>query len=150
MSAQGQAKSKGLTPTVSYAALVNKGGEAEQVQPEEKIYSWAEIQCSAPAVNGSPGRDGPKGAKREPGEEFRGVESFPGKVGPPGIKGALGPQRKKGEKGEYGTLILKNIKSIAKNHTCLNWKSLCTKAVSALASPRNEAKNTDVQGFVTP
>ncbi|XP_017662350.1 PREDICTED: mannose-binding protein A-like [Lepidothrix coronata] len=78
--------------------------DKSQVQPEEKMYSWTEIHCSAPAVSGSPGRDGPKGAKREPGEGLRGLESFPGKVGPPGITGVLGPQGKKGEKGEYGTL----------------------------------------------
>lgn len=39
-------------------------------KPEENRYSCPVIQCSAPAVNGLPGRDGrdgPKGEKGDPG-----------------------------------------------------------------------------------
>lgn len=43
-------------------------------KPEENRYSCPVIQCSAPAVNGLPGRDGrdgPKGEKGDPGTELR-------------------------------------------------------------------------------
>ncbi|NXX12217.1 MBL protein, partial [Podargus strigoides] len=81
-------------------------------RPEEKIYSCPVIQCSAPAVNGLPGRDGrdgPKGEKGEPGEGLRGLNGFPGKAGPPGIKGDSGPQGAKGEKGECGTVVTDDL-----------------------------------------
>ncbi|XP_009330977.1 PREDICTED: LOW QUALITY PROTEIN: pulmonary surfactant-associated protein D [Pygoscelis adeliae] len=81
-------------------------------KPEEKIYSYPVIQCSAPAVNGLPGRDGrdgPKGERGEPGEGLRGLQVFPGKAGPPGIKGALGPQGEKGKKGERGIVVTDDL-----------------------------------------
>ncbi|KAM6091425.1 mannose-binding protein-like [Theristicus caerulescens] len=97
-------------------------------KPEEKIYSCPVIQCSAPAVNGLPGREGRDGRD--------------------------GP---KGEKGEP-VLILKNIKSIGKNvfvstgkeNTFDSGKSLCAKAGSTLASPRNEAENTALKDLIRP
>ncbi|NWQ95423.1 MBL protein, partial [Burhinus bistriatus] len=85
--------------------------------PEEKIYSCPVIQCTAPAVNGLPGRDGrddPRVGEKlrkhsndfilnhTPGEGLRGLQGFPGKAGPPGIKGDLGPQGEKRGKGEHG------------------------------------------------
>ncbi|KAM6391010.1 LOW QUALITY PROTEIN: mannose-binding protein-like [Pluvialis apricaria] len=81
------------------------------------------------------------------GEGLRGLQGFPGKAGPPGIKGDLGL---KGEKGEHETLLLKNIKSIGKKifvstgkeDTFDSGKSLCAKAGSAVAFPRNEAENS--------
>ncbi|NXN72684.1 MBL protein, partial [Himantopus himantopus] len=150
-------------------------------KPEEKIYSCPVIQCSAPAVNGLPGRDDPK-------EGLRDLQGFPGKLGLPGINGDLGPQGEKGEKGEHGiavtddlqrqvtaletkvqvweaelnrhkkALILKNIKSIGikifvstgKEDTFDNGKSLCTRAGSAVASPRNEAENTALKDLIRP
>lgn len=48
-------------------------------KPEEKMYSCPIIQCSAPAVNGLPGRDGrdgPKGEKGDPGTEHLSVVYF--------------------------------------------------------------------------
>ncbi|XP_009812832.2 mannose-binding protein [Gavia stellata] len=177
-------------------------------KPEEKIYSCPVIQCSAPAVNGLPGKDG-RGEKGEPGG-LRGLQGFPGKVGPLEIKGDLGPKGEKGEKYIFKkifvlmsgilitsfeercdfqkfvvtddlqrqvtaletkvqvleaevnrykkALILKNIKSIGGKNICLNWKedifdngkSLCAKAGSALASPRNEAENTALKDLTRP
>ncbi|KAM9273644.1 LOW QUALITY PROTEIN: mannose-binding protein-like [Morus bassanus] len=111
-------------------------------KPEEKIYSYPGIQCSAPAVNGLPGRNGrvgPEGGKGEPGEGLRSLQGFPGKVGPLEIEGNLAPQGEKGEKekGEHGIFV-----STGKEDTFDNGRSLCAKAGSALASPRNEAENT--------
>nr|XP_009487078.1 PREDICTED: LOW QUALITY PROTEIN: mannose-binding protein C-like [Pelecanus crispus] len=78
-------------------------------KPERKIYSCPVIQCSAPVVNGLPGRDGrdgPKGEKGERGEGLRGLQGFSGKAGPLGIKGDLGPQ---GEKGECGIVVTDDL-----------------------------------------
>ncbi|XP_038036757.1 mannose-binding protein [Anas platyrhynchos] len=160
-------------------------------KPEENRYSCPVIQCSAPAVNGLPGRDGrdgPKGEKGDPGEGLRGLQGFPGKAGPPGMKGVVGPRGEKGQKGEQGivasdglqrqvtaletklkvledelnryknALILKNIRSIGKKmfvstgnqDTFENGKSLCARAGSTLASPRNDAENTALKDLVRP
>ncbi|NXL85623.1 MBL protein, partial [Alectura lathami] len=80
--------------------------------PEEKMYSCPIIQCSAPAVNGLPGRDGrdgPKGEKGDPGEGLRGLQGLPGKAGPPGLKGQVGPQGVKGQKGERGIVVTDDL-----------------------------------------
>ncbi|XP_003207822.1 mannose-binding protein isoform X1 [Meleagris gallopavo] len=81
-------------------------------KPEEKMYSCPIIQCSAPAVNGLPGRDGrdgPKGEKGDPGEGLRGLQGLPGKAGPPGLKGEVGPQGVKGQKGERGIVVTDDL-----------------------------------------
>ncbi|NXJ05511.1 MBL protein, partial [Odontophorus gujanensis] len=158
---------------------------------EEKMYSCPIIQCSAPAVNGLPGRDGrdgPKGEKGDPGEGLRGLQGFPGKAGPPGLKGEVGPQGEKGQKGERGIVITDDLQrqitaleakiqvleddlnrykramtlndivnvgkkmfvSTGKKHNFETGKSLCAKAGSVLASPRNEAENTALKDLVNP
>ncbi|KAM9281988.1 LOW QUALITY PROTEIN: mannose-binding protein-like [Cariama cristata] len=118
-------------------------------KPEKKIYSCPVIQCSAPAVNGLPGRGGRDGSKGKgkPGEESRGLQGFCGKAGPLGIKGNLGPQGEKGEKGGKKIFV-----STGKEDTLDNGKSLCAKAGSAcLASPKNEAENTaSLKDLITP
>ncbi|XP_015721592.1 mannose-binding protein [Coturnix japonica] len=160
-------------------------------KPEEKMYSCPIIQCSAPAVNGLPGRDGrdgPKGEKGDPGEGLRGLQGLPGKAGPPGLKGEVGPQGVKGQKGERGidvsddlhrqitaletkirvleddlnrykkAMTLKDIVNVGKKMFVSSGKkdnfekgkSLCAKAGSVLASPRNEAENAALSDLVNP
>ncbi|KAK4821124.1 hypothetical protein QYF61_013510 [Mycteria americana] len=177
--------------SVLWLSLLMVISSVNRDKPEEKMYSCPVIQCSAPAVNGLPGRDGRDGPK---GEGLRSLQGFPREVGPPEIKGDLGPQREKGQKGECGIVVtddlqrqvtaletkvrvledglnrykkdslhanpanllkaisfdFKKIKSIGKKifvstgkeDTFDNGKSLCAKAGSAFASPRNEAENT--------
>ncbi|NXC50595.1 MBL protein, partial [Penelope pileata] len=160
-------------------------------KPEEKMYSCPVIQCSAPAVNGLPGRDGrdgPKGEKGDPGEGLRGLQGLPGKAGPPGLKGEVGPQGEKGQKGERGIFVTDDLQkqitaletkiqalqdelnrykkamtlkdivrvgkktfiSTEKKASFENGKSLCAKAGSVLASPRNEAENTALKDLTGP
>ncbi|XP_040558152.1 mannose-binding lectin isoform X1 [Gallus gallus] len=160
-------------------------------KPEEKMYSCPIIQCSAPAVNGLPGRDGrdgPKGEKGDPGEGLRGLQGLPGKAGPQGLKGEVGPQGEKGQKGERGIVVtddlhrqitdleakirvleddlsrykkalsLKDVVNIGKKmfvstgkkYNFEKGKSLCAKAGSVLASPRNEAENTALKDLIDP
>ncbi|NXJ75843.1 MBL protein, partial [Trogon melanurus] len=114
---------------------------------------------------GFPGKVGPPGLK--------------GDLGPQGVKGEKGErgivvaddlQRKvtaletkiqvlEAELNKYKqALILKKIKSIGKKifvstgkeDTFANGKSLCEKAGSILASPRNEAENTAVKDLIAP
>ncbi|XP_072726757.1 mannose-binding protein-like [Ciconia boyciana] len=173
-----------LNASVLWLSLLMVISSVNRDKPEEKMYSCPVIQCSAPAVNGLPGRDGrdgPKGEKGNVGEGLRSLQGFPRKVGPPEIKGDLGPQGEKGQKGKCGIVVtddlqrqvtaletkvqvledelnrykkgnfdFKKIKSIGKKifvstgkeDTFDNGKSLCAKAGSAFASPRNEAENT--------
>ncbi|XP_040558154.1 mannose-binding lectin isoform X2 [Gallus gallus] len=149
------------------------------------------VLCSAPAVNGLPGRDGrdgPKGEKGDPGEGLRGLQGLPGKAGPQGLKGEVGPQGEKGQKGERGIVVtddlhrqitdleakirvleddlsrykkalsLKDVVNIGKKmfvstgkkYNFEKGKSLCAKAGSVLASPRNEAENTALKDLIDP
>ncbi|KAM6265358.1 LOW QUALITY PROTEIN: pulmonary surfactant-associated protein D [Spheniscus humboldti] len=100
-----------LNALVLWLSLLMVTSSVNTDKPEEKIYSCPVIQCSAPAVNGLPGRDGrdgPKGERGEPGG-LRGLQGFPGKAGPLGIKGALGPQGEKGKKGERGIVVTDDL-----------------------------------------
>uniref|UniRef100_A0A663F1K7 Mannose binding lectin 2 n=1 Tax=Aquila chrysaetos chrysaetos TaxID=223781 RepID=A0A663F1K7_AQUCH len=147
--------------------------------PEEKVYSCPVIQCSAPAVNGLPGRDGrdaPKGEKQEPGTELRTFSNivffilliiplvlfhasfilsfrlFTSLLFFYPIVLLQAPHNVRKLK------MLSNIKSIGKKifvstekeDTFYNGKSFCAKAGSALASPRKEAENTTLKDLITP
>ncbi|KAM6067572.1 LOW QUALITY PROTEIN: mannose-binding protein-like [Chlamydotis macqueenii] len=119
-------------------------------KPEEKIYSCPVIQCSAPAVSGLPGRDGRDG-QGEKGERDFFWSTYPQytlcnfMVEISKASTVLTNCFKSFDFEEHQEDCLKNEKD-----TFDNGKSLCAKAGSALAFPRNKAENTALKDLIRP
>ncbi|KAM6306355.1 pulmonary surfactant-associated protein D [Aegotheles albertisi] len=127
------------------------GPKGEKGEPGEGLRGLHGFpgKVGPPGIKGDLGPQGEKGEKGiVTGDLQRQVTALEGKV-----------QVLEAELNKYkAALILKNIKSIGKKifvstgkeDTFDNAKSLCAKAGSTLASPRNEAENTALKDLIRP
>uniref|UniRef100_A0A8B9MJ08 C-type lectin domain-containing protein n=1 Tax=Accipiter nisus TaxID=211598 RepID=A0A8B9MJ08_9AVES len=132
-------------------------------KPEEKVYPCPVIQCSAPAVNGLPGRDG-RDLRTFSNSVFlilliiplvlfhaSFILSFSNDL----HRQVTALERKvqvlEAELNRYKKVLVKKIfVSTEKEDTFDNGKSFCAKAGSASASSRKEAENTTLKNLITP